>query len=363
MTVDETDSHRQPMRASRPLKLIPLAYLLMYPIPWFERPPTRAGVFASLAGLVVFLVLYFRGYGMPGWRRLWVAGTILVLGFCLAPFGGMWGVFVVYAASLNGFARPARIGITGVVGVLVATLLGGVALRLSPWDYGSALFFGTILGLSSIFIAASNEQQAELARTRDAARRFAVVAERERIARDLHDVLGHTLTLVAVKADLARRLLETDASGARREIEEIHAAARAALADVRRAVSGMRSTTLTEEVAEARRALDSAGIAFDSALPAEPLPPRIETALAYVIREAATNVIRHSGARHCRIRLTRVGEEAQLSIEDDGCGGLPREGNGFAGIRQRLEPLAGVLTVDAAKGMRLDVRVPLVEAA
>lgn len=284
------------------------------------------------------------------------------IGFSLSPYGGIWSVFIVYAASMAGFGRPTRVGVTGLAGVLAGSVLIAFALHLSLWDWSAGIFFGSILGVAGIFIAEMNERNEEVAKAREAMRQYAIVAERERIARDLHDVLGHTLTLVAVKADLARKLIERDPVGATREIEEIHTAARAALGEVRAAVTGMRSTSLASELAAARSSLESAGILVESDTTTEPLPPQIETALAFVIREAATNVIRHSGARHCRITLSRQGGEAHLEIRDDGRGGTVVEGSGVTGIRERLAALRGALDVRADGGVSVRARVPLREA-
>ncbi len=336
-----------------------LAYLLMYPLPWINHPPAAAAVAASGLGIGLFLALYFRSYGVRSWRRLPYAFAMLAIGLALRSCGGIWTVFAVYAASTAGFVRPARIGIGGVTGVLVCVAAFGLALQVSPWDWGPGVFFGAIVGVGAIFIATINERNAEVAAAREAARHLAVVAERERIARDLHDLLGHTLTLVAVKADLARKLIDRDPPAARRELDEIHASARAALADVRAAVSGMRSTTLAAELSEARRALETAGITVASETAAEPLPPLIETALAYVIREATTNVIRHSGARHCKITLARQGGEAALEIRDDGHGGGVVEGHGVTGMRQRLAAIRGALELRGDSGMRVLARVPI----
>jgi two-component system sensor histidine kinase DesK len=348
-------------RPARRLRLLILAYLLMYPLPWLARPPTAAALAASAAGLAVFLVLYFRVWNLSGWRRLPFAGGMLAIGFALQPFGGIWSVFAVYAATTAGFTRPGRVGALGVTLMLLGLALFGLGLGLSPWEWLPGLFFGVIAGSAATFIGAIAARNTALAEAREESRRLAVTAERERIARDLHDVLGHTLTVVAVKADLARKLLDRDLAAARRELDEIHATVRAALADVRIAVSGMRSTTLAQELDEARRALASAGISLDSAANAGDLPPLIETALAFVVREAATNVIRHSGARSCRITLSRDGAEAALEIEDDGRGGGVVEGNGLTGMRQRLAGIRGVLELGGDAGLRVRVRVPLAE--
>ncbi len=343
----------------RRLQFLFLAYLLMYPLPWLQQRPTSGDLAASALGIAAFLVLYFRGYWRQGWTRVAYGLGILGIGFALHGCGGVWSVFAVYAASMAGFTRPGRTAGIGVIVVLSLIAGFGFAAGLSPWEWGPGVFFGTIVGIAGIFIGAIGERNAALAASREESRQLAVLAERERIARDLHDVLGHTLTLVAVKADLARRLLDADPGGARREIEEIHASARAALGEVRIAVSGMRSTTLAAELSAARQALETAGIAVDSETTSEPLPPLVETALAFVIREAATNVIRHSGARRCRITLAREGQEAALEIRDDGHGGGVVEGHGLAGMRQRLAAIRGALELRGDSGMSLRARVPL----
>jgi two-component system sensor histidine kinase DesK len=353
-----------PCSADRPasrLRLLILAYLLMYPLPWLARAPTGGGLAASAAGIALFLALYFRVWNVSGWRRLPFAAGMLAIGFALQPFGGVWSVFAVYAATTAGFTRPGRVGALGVTLMLLALALFGLGFELSPWEWLPGVFFGAIAGCSATFVGAIAARNTALAEAREESRRLAVTAERERIARDLHDVLGHTLTVVAVKADLARKLLDRDVPAVRRELDEIHATVRAALADVRIAVSGMRSTTLAQELDEARRALASAGISLESAANAGDLPPLIETALAFVVREAATNVIRHSGARSCRITLSREGAEAALEIADDGHGGGVVEGNGLTGMRQRLAGIRGVLELGGNSGMRVRVRVPLAE--
>jgi two-component system sensor histidine kinase DesK len=365
MSVEMPDSAKSKEKSLRRLRTLTLAYLLMYPAPWLLGGPTpdSKAIIASLLAIGVFLALYFHGYFLRGWSRLCIAAAMVGIGFSLSPYGGLWNVFIVYAASLAGFGRPMRVGVVGVAGVLATTILAGFALGLSPMEWGAGIFFGAILGLAGIFISEMGERSDELAEAREATRQFAIIAERERIARDLHDVLGHTLTLVAVKADLARKLIERDPAGAAREIHEIHAAARGALGEVRAAVTGMRSTTLATELAAARSSLESAGIRVESTATTEPLPPLIETALAYVIREAATNVIRHSGATHCRITIQRDVDRAHLEIQDDGRGGAVVEGNGVTGIRQRLAPLRGVLDLSGTAGMSLRASVPLGEAA
>jgi two-component system sensor histidine kinase DesK len=348
-------------RNDRRLKWLWLAYLGIFPAGWLRHAPDPTALLASLAGVLVFLPLYLRGYVADGPRRLAYAAGILAVGCALMHTGGLWSVFPVYAASLAGFTRPTRLGVAGVLVVLALTALSGPILGLSVWEWAPGVFFGAIAGVGGVFIAITIERNEQLMAARDAARRLAVVAERERIARDLHDVLGHTLTLVAVKADLARRLIGRDPAAAEREIGEIHAAARTALADVRAAVTAMRSTTLAAELEGARRALASAEIALETEATAQPMPPLVETAFAFIVREAATNIVRHSGARHCRIRLSADADEATLEVSDDGRGGAFEAGSGITGMRQRLASLGGRLEIDGHAGTRILAHLPLAE--
>jgi two-component system sensor histidine kinase DesK len=288
-------------------------------------------------------------------------------------------MFIVYACGLLGGVRPQRRAYFALAAVALA--VAGLVLlqRIGLWDWLPTLFFGTMTAMVSMYSAAYATQSTELAASRDRERRLAVVAERERIARDLHDLLGHTLTVVAVKADLAGRLIDADPARAKAEIEDIHRTARAALADVRAAVTGMRSTRLATELATARSALSSAGIILTTQGVPPALPPAVETALAFVLMEGVTNVVRHAQARQCEVAFAQEDGDVVLRISDSGQEGgvlaaphrqaladltampaLPAEGHGVAGMRQRLTALGGTLTLQPGpSGTTLVARVPL----
>lgn len=341
------------------LQYVFLAYLLLYPLPWFWRPPSTADLVAFAVAVAVFLPLYFVGYQATGRRLLACVAGILAIGFALQPSGGVWGVFAVYAAALGAYVRPTRRALATLIAIGLAVLAFAWLRGLPLVEWVFTVFFGALVGLSSLASARIEAQNRELALSREEVRRLATAAERERIARDLHDVLGHTLTVVAVKADLAGRLLDRDAAAARREVEEIRDTARRALADLRSAVTGMRSTTLAAELAGARAALASAGVAHDVQVSTGALPPPVENALAYVLREAVTNVVRHAEASRVTIDLARDGAEARLEIRDDGRGSAHPEGNGIASMRLRLVPLGGRLEIDGRTGTRVVARVPV----
>jgi two-component system sensor histidine kinase DesK len=208
-----------------------------------------------------------------------------------------------------------------------------------------------------------HEREAELKLSHDEVRRLAALAERERIGRDLHDLLGHTLSLITLKSDLANRLFERDPVAARREIGEVECVARDALAQVRRAVTGIRAAGLAAEMASAKLLLESNGVRLDYDFADVALPVEIETVLAMTVREAATNIQRHARANSARVTLEVQGAGLVLCVEDDGRGGAIVPGNGLTGMRERLAGIGAELRVDSAprRGTVLRVSLPVPE--
>jgi two-component system sensor histidine kinase DesK len=223
-----------------------------------------------------------------------------------------------------------------------------------------AVFFGNHHFLETM------RKRAELKLSHDEVRRLATVAERERIGRDLHDLLGHTLSLIALKSDLAAKLLVRDPQAAAEEIAEVSRVAREALTQVRSAVTGIRAAGIAAELVSARLLLESDGIGFvqdvaPGTLDAGSLPTTVENALALTLREAVTNLHRHAQARSARVELALEWGEALLRVTDDGRGSRIVPGNGLAGMRERIESLGGRLRVDARRGegVTVEARVPL----
>jgi two-component system sensor histidine kinase DesK len=192
-------------------------------------------------------------------------------------------------------------------------------------------------------------------------RRLAATAERERIGRDLHDLLGQTLSLITLKLELSRKLFDRDSQAARRELEEAERVARHALAEVRAAVTGIRSTDLAAELASAKLLLDSSGVRLDYGSLPDFLPQEIERTLALVIREAITNIHRHAQATEASVRFQRTAEKLDLHITDNGKGGLAAHGNGVDGMCERVRALGGSLQIESPprRGTRVLISVPL----
>ena len=196
------------------------------------------------------------------------------------------------------------------------------------------------------FQAETVRKRAELKLSHEEVRRLAALAERERIGRDLHDLLGHTLSLVALKSDLAGRLIDRDPQAARNEINEVSRVARDALAQVRRAVTGIRAAGLAAELASARLLLESDGVTLRYDAQEVALPADLETVLALSLREAVTNIQRHARATIAEVALSSTPGHVVLRIRDNGVGSAAVPGNGLGGMRERVESRGGRLRID-----------------
>jgi two-component system, NarL family, sensor histidine kinase DesK len=229
-----------------------------------------------------------------------------------------------------------------------------------PWQSFAFLPVLTfVIGIIVRVEHASLEKDAALALSQEEIRRLAATAERERIGRDLHDLLGHTLSLITLKLELSRKLFERDPVSAKREMEDAERVAREALAQVRSAVTGIRATDLAAELASARLILESSQVQLDYAAPPQGLPPEAERGLALVLREAVTNISRHAQASQAHIAFVREDAAVQLCISDNGRGGATDNGNGLSGMRARVHELGGTLSVDSPRGTGTHVRVHL----
>ena len=290
--------------------------------------------------------------------RLPFAVLMLVLGWALL-FQGTSVYMLLYATLAIAMSMP-----TGWVLVLDGAAVAGcgVLLLVNDTARGAPSDIGTVVGLTTtmFFMGRLAQTVRRLRRANEEIAALAVSAERERMARDLHDILGHSLTTIAVKAGLARRLIESAAEPERavNEIREVEGLARSALSDVRATVSEYREVSLSAELAGARAALRAAEIEAELPSAVDNVRPELQSAFGYVLREAVTNVLRHSGATRVRVRLGRN----WLEISDNGRGTEPgRAGNGLRGLEERLDELGGTLQVRArpGEGFQLRAEVPV----
>lgn len=340
--------------------LVYLGFFLSFP---FLGKTTVLEKALAIAGVLVFLVLYFWGYWLKGKKILWAAGGILLLGAVFIPFNPGANCFFIYAAGFVGDSGKPRFAMLCLGFILGVLAIETVLFNVHPYGWAPAALFTLIIGGVNIHQAEVSRANAKLRATQQEVELLAQTAERERIARDLHDLLGHTLSVITLKAELAGKLMERDPERAGREIKEVERISREALREVRTAIAGYRSEGLQAEMARARLALESSGVKLEYlALPVE-LAPAQETVLALALKEAVTNVIRHSGARTCRISLEEANGEVRLEIHDDGRGGAAPFGVGLSAMRERVEGLGGRMERQGDGGTTLTVALPLRQAS
>ncbi|MBU2665538.1 sensor histidine kinase [Actinoplanes bogorensis] len=325
---------------------------------------------AGLISVVVFAAGYLflvsrarqirRGTGGPARHavRTWLGITLLLalFGLQIPGAGDNALTCLVYIAALAMVNLPLAQGAPLALTLAAAAeILPHVVPGWTDGQYGLAVLLGS---LATYGFRAAMERQARLVVAQRELADRAVADERARIAADLHDILGHSLTVVTVKAELAQRLLDVDLDRARRELADLETLARDALADVRATAMGVRGISLPGEIAAAREALAAANVEADLPGAADEVPSRHRELFAWTIREAVTNVVRHSGARHVRVSLA----PGCVEIVDDGTGPAgSSSGQGLAGLRRRADAAGGQLTAgtrDDQPGFRVRVEVP-----
>lgn len=292
--------------------------------------------------------------------RSLVVGTAIVLVFWQ---GNAWALTLVFAAiTIVITALPLQ----AFTAVFQALIVITPILLLAPVETEmlvSVLAISFVLGMITASQLRHGGEIAELIEARYAESRVAAADERLRIARDLHDVLGHTLSLITLKSELANRLIGADPARAQQEMREVERIARSAMAEVRRTVAGERQPVLTSEIDAARQLLVSADIDLQVDGDEKAFPDEIAALFAWSVREGVTNVVRHSRARRCTILLQNDRDIARLRILDDGPDtGVPGSGTGIPNLRERVKDMDGSLSFEIMPnrlGHRLCLHVPI----
>jgi two-component system, NarL family, sensor histidine kinase DesK len=334
--------------------LVYLSFFVVYavyansPLDWLIDGPA----------LVAFLVLYFRGFWLHGRPLLAVSFGIVAIGLVVAPHNPGASCFFIFAAAFLGDVGRPAVAVRWLLVIIAIVAVETFLFSLSPQFWIPAVVISILVGGSNIHFCEMRRKDRALIKAHEVAEHMATIAERERIARDLHDLLGHTLSIIVLKSELASKVADRDLGRAIREIRDVERISRHALAEVRQAVYGYRGERLEEELTTARTALDAAGVAFDVDAAKIALDPDQERTLSLGLREAVTNVIRHARAGRCRVTLTEDEAGIRLTVEDDGVGGDPAEGAGLSGMRARLAEIGGTMERDARRGTRLTLVVP-----
>ncbi|MFB9832071.1 sensor histidine kinase [Actinoallomurus acaciae] len=351
--------------------LLGLVYLFLWPAGSIFGPGhTTGGVVVRLAALLSYVACFI---GLVLANNPWTAGTnrrtyvllgvttALAIGYPLL-FGVQWCGLPIYLGVAYAMTLPMRWATRGVLAATVLTFVMCASLG-APGGTLALLSFETLtIGILMLAFRSSRVLVVQLREARGEVARLAANEERLRIARDLHDLLGHTLSLIVLKSEVATRLAERDLDRSVAEVHDIETVARQALADVREAISGYRQRNLTDELENARSVLAAADVELTISASGTPLPDQVDGVFGWAVREGVTNIVRHARARTAAITVRRQDGTAVLEITDDGAGADEAPaGNGLRGLRERVTASGG--TVEAASradgGFRLTVRAPL----
>ncbi|MFG2866650.1 sensor histidine kinase [Streptomyces sp. NPDC048338] len=316
-------------------------------------------LFNSLYISVVFRAFHRRGREAPA--TWWLLGTMTAVTLFLAlAYGGPWLLyFPLLGLAAGSVLRGRRLA---QVVLPLCVVAGAVAGYRDGWGAIDVAYGTFISAMVTSAVLTLSETVKELRRTKEELARAAVEKERLRFSRDLHDLLGHTLSVIVVKSEAARRLAPRDIDAALAQVSDIEFVGRQALTEIREAVTGYREGSLATELDRARDALSSAGIEPVVRQSGPPLAPQTEALLSWVVRESATNAVRHSRATRCEIDVGGTTERVRLTVTDDGRGADgSATGSGLTGLRERVASAGGTLESGPAPrgGFRVTAELPV----
>jgi two-component system, NarL family, sensor histidine kinase DesK len=343
--------------------LLWVVYLGFFFIDPVMKPASLRVWALDVAGAIVFLFLYFGLFALEKPKGILHIGGMVLLGIVFMPMNAGACTFFIFAAAMLPFSVGSQTA--AVVGLATIGAIGaieGLLLHANGWVLFYSALFPVIIGAGNTFFAERNRMNRKLRKANEEIEQLAKVAERERIARDLHDVLGHTLSVITLKSELAGKLIDRDPERAGKEIREVEQISRQALSDVRDAIRGYRAKGLAAELAQAKSTLETAGLTVQcDAATTMQLPAVQESVLSLALREAVTNVLRHARATSCRMRIEQQNDTCCLEIADDGQGFATIEGNGLRGMRERVEMLGGTLERRNKSGTMITITLPIRE--
>ena len=327
----------------------------------YFRPVHGVDMVITIAGLITFLVLYFRAFSAQKSDLIYYIAAMCLIGVGLSEINVGANVFFIYAAAFSGELYNKRKALITLLLVLAFIIFYSVITDKSSYFWLPAIFMSITLGLLNINRAEVLKKNKALKQSQQETKHLAKIAERERISRDLHDLLGHSLSVITLKSELAGKMIDKGLSleKIKTEIKEVEELSRKTLAQVRDAVKGYNIATIKGELLQVRVATEAAKIELFATIEVESLPASIESELALIIREAITNVIRHAETEKVWIVLKQVATHLTLTISDQGQITTKKEQSGMQNMRTRIHQMGGEMNVVNAPNTQLKFTLPI----
>ena len=344
-----------------------LVYLGIFVFPIFLKDVPLWGILATLGSTFTFLCLYFFAFWQNERGTLFCILAILILGMISASFNPGASVFFVYAAAFCSQLKPQKKAKAMVVFIAASAGIFGLVLSMPLYFILPGVVFSLLLGGVNIYEDEIRNKNKQLKVSQEELQKAAETAERERIARDLHDVIGHTFSLITIKAQVAQKLVTKDTLRAQQELKELEQISRDAMSEVRATVTRYQTKDMLSEISKAKILTQSADIKLTCHTAPLPENEKVNSTLAFVIRELMTNLVKHANADQCELKYERTDSKHLLSISDNGrilkdsniCEEMAiREGNGLRGIKERVAALGGDVSFRINKGFTAIIEVP-----
>lgn len=343
------------------LNLLFLAFFFLY---FYYVPPQGINIFLIAVGMTCFLVCYFRAYWFSGNRLIFYIVAILAIGILMSEISLGGSTFFIYAAAFAcGFGSKNKSFL--VLVAIMAVVIAYAFLTGKPIYYWiPAVFMSVMIGTLNIHQTEVMNKNKALKQSQTEIQTLARTAERERISRDLHDLLGHTLSVITLKSELAGKMIDKGVAldKIRKEVKAVEQLSRETLAQVRDAVKNYNKATIQGELLQARVATEAANIELVDDIQLQLLSERVESELALIIREAITNVIRHANTKSVWVKLFKQDNDIFLEISDEGCETEFNRNSGMQNMKSRIEKIHGKMTITYKPNTCLIFSLPLAEA-